>query len=195
MSDDKADLQVQQGANDPQVKIRLESNISVDKFDSLAKFAGGVFLEFMGLFLATCLLIAVWFRWQDKVIATVILITLVVFGWRCWVLYDETQHLFLQVAMSSSVKSNAQVYYDLGKGLNEYDSVSMPLIGGESVRKYRFRLPNKLIYGLRFDPLTSGGRVKIVDILVTDVFGKVLQRLDWRQLTACKSDPVVHFSR
>ena len=182
VSDDKADLQIQQGANDPQVRIRLESPLLVNKYVSLAKFAGEAFLEFIGLFLATCLIITIWFRWQDKVIVTVALIFLVVFGWRCWVLYDETQHLFLQVAMSSSVKSNTQVYYDLGKGLNEYDAVSLPLIVGESVRNYRFRLPNKLIYGLRFDPLTNGGRVKINDILVTDVFGKVLQRLDWRQL-------------
>ena len=182
VSDDKADLQVQQGANDPQVKIRLESSISVNKIDSLAKYAGEAFLEFMVLFLAACLVIYVWLRWQDKVIATVIVISLLVLGWRCWILYDEAEQLFLQVAMSSSVNSTARVYYDLGQGLNEYNSVPLHITGGEIIRNYRFKLPNQLIYGLRFDPLTNSGRVKIGDILLTDVFGKVLQRFDRRQL-------------
>ena len=182
LSDAKADFQVQEGANDPQIKIRLESPLSVKRLSSLFLFVGGVFLEFLGLFLSACLLIIIWFHQKDKVIATVIVIILVVFGWHCWVLYDEAEYLFLQVSMSSSVDSTAQVYYDLGQGLNENNSVRMYVTGTESIRDYRFKLPNKLIYGLRFDPLTTGGRVKIGDILVTDVFGKVFQRLDWRQL-------------
>ena len=182
VSEDKAELQIQQGANDPQVKIRLESSVSVNKFYSLVKFAGRVFLEFMGLFLAACLLLYIWFGQRDKVIATAIVISLVVFGWHYWVLYDDAEYLFLQVAMSSSVDSTAQVFYDLGQGLNENDSVRIQIPGTEIIRDYRFKLPNKLIYGLRFDPLNTGGRVKIDDILVTDVVGKVLQRLDWRQL-------------
>jgi len=34
---------------------------------------------------------------------------------RCLVLYNDAGYLFLEVAMNSSVKSNVQIYYDLGQ--------------------------------------------------------------------------------
>ncbi len=67
LSDEKADIRVQEGANDPQVDIRLESPILVKKLYVLAKFLGGVLLEFTGFFLGACLLIYIWFRWKDKI--------------------------------------------------------------------------------------------------------------------------------
>lgn len=182
LSDAKADFQVQEGANDPQIKIRLESPLSVKRLSSLFLFVGGLFLEFLGLFLSACLLIYIWFRQRDKVIATVIVISLVFFGWRCWSQYDDAMSLFLQVAMSSSVDSTAQVYYDLGQGLNENQSQQMHTTRREDLRQYRFKLPNKKIYDLRFDPIMKGGKVRIGEIRVTDAYGNLLRDIPLRQL-------------
>jgi hypothetical protein len=182
LSDAKADFQVQEGANDPQIKIRLDSPLSVKRFSSLFLFVGGLFLEFLGLFLSACLLIYIWFRQKDKVIATVIVITLVFFGWRCWSQYNDARSLFLQVAMSSSVDSIAQVFYDLGRGLNENQSQQMHTTRREDLRQYRFKLPNKKIYDLRFDPMVTGGKVRIGEIRVTDAYGNLLREIPLRQL-------------
>jgi hypothetical protein len=63
LSDEKADIRVQAGANDPQIEIRLESPIIVKRVYVLSKFAGGILLEFAVLFFSACLLIYIWFRW------------------------------------------------------------------------------------------------------------------------------------
>jgi hypothetical protein len=182
ISDAKADFQVQEGANDPQIKIRLESPLSVKRLSSLFPFVGGLFLQFLGLFLGACLLITIWFLARDKVIATVIVITLVFFGWRCWSEYDDAMSLFLRVSMSSSVSSIAQVYYDLGRGMNEDHSQQMQTTRREGLRQYRFKLPNKKIYDLRFDPIMTGGKVRIGEIRVTDAYGNLLREIPLRQL-------------
>jgi hypothetical protein len=182
LSEDKAEFRIQQGANDPQVKIHLESPIILEKFYSFIKYSGWVFMEFMGLFLAVCLLIYVWFRQRDKVIASIIMITFTFFCWQCWALYDDTEYLFLDVTMSSSVDSTAQVYYNLGQGLNEKLSRRMRTANEENLRKYRFKIPNKTIYDLRFDPLMTAGKVRIGEMKVTDAFENLLRDIPLHQL-------------
>jgi len=195
LSDAKADFQVQEGANDPQIRIRLEAPLSVKRFSSLFLFVGGLFLEFLGLFLSTCLLIYIWFRQRDKVIATVIVIIFVFFGWRCWSQYDDAMSLFLQVSMSSSVDSTAQVFYDLGQGLNEDHSQHMHTTRREDLRQYRFKLPNKKIYNLRFDPMmTGGGKVRISEIRVTDDYGNLMREISSEQLKVIAPFRVIYYS-
>ena len=63
LSADQANIRVQEGGNDPQVEIRLESPIIVKKYQVLAQFLGRFLLEFTGFFLGACLLIYIWFRW------------------------------------------------------------------------------------------------------------------------------------
>ena len=82
--------------------------------------------------------VSVWFRQRNKIIAIVVVMYIMFFGWRCWVLYDDAEYLFLQVTMSSSVNSNAQIYYDLGQGLNEKQSQQMHMTRQEDLRPYRF---------------------------------------------------------
>ena len=70
-------------------------------------------------------------------------------------------HYELQVLMASSVADTAQVFYDLGKGYNEEDSSVSSLIPSSAARTYRFKLPTRTIYSLRFDVLSHEGRVAI----------------------------------
>ena len=183
LTDTNADFKIQERANDPQIKIRLESPLLVKWHSSPFLFVGMLFLEFLGLFISACLLIAIWLYQRDKVIAMVIVIALVSFGWRCWSEYEDAKSLFLQVAMSSSVNGTAQVYYDLGQGMNENQTRQMHISHGEALRQYRFKLPNKKMYRLRFDPMMTGGKVRIGDIKVTDAYGGVLHAIPLREMT------------
>jgi hypothetical protein len=69
------------------------------------------------------------------------------------------QGTYLQLMIKSSVSSDAQIFYDIGRGLNEDDSNVLPIEGGETFQTLRFLLPDRPIHLLRFDPLTEGGRV------------------------------------
>jgi hypothetical protein len=186
ISDEKADIRVQEEANDPQLRIRLESPLFLKNYYSLFLLAGKTFLEFLGLFLVSCLLIYVGLSGRDKVIATVIIISLVLFGWRCWILYDDATSLFLKVTMSSTVSSTAQVYYDMGQGLNEKHSLQMDVVRQEGPQRYRFKLPNALMHELRFDPLMTSGSVRIGEIKLTNAFDKVIREIDLRQIKPLK---------
>lgn len=185
LSDVTADFQVLPGAHDPQIKIHLESPIALKGLSvSLLLFIGALILEFLGFFLGTCLMIYIWFRQRNKVIATVIVIFLVLFGWRCLMLYDDAESLFLQITMSSSIESNAQIFYDLGQGLNEKHSQRMHIPRQEEPRQYRFKLPNKMIYNIRFDPLMKTGKVRIREMKVTDSLGNLLREIPLGPLEA-----------
>ena len=65
----------------------------------------------------------------------------------------------LVVAMSSTVSSRAQAYYDTGSGISETQSESAPVAEGTKPQILRFRLPNSIVKALRFDPLTAPGTV------------------------------------
>jgi len=66
---------------------------------------------------------------------------------------------YLQLTIRSSVSSYVQIFYDIGRGLNEDDSRALPLEGGQAFQALRFPLPDRPIRSLRFDPLTAPGRV------------------------------------
>ena len=107
-----------------------------------------------------------------------IMITIfMIFGARVWSLYDDGRALYLQVVLRSSLAGFTDVYYDLGEGLSESDSVKEPIGKSDDFRQYRFRLPNKKIYSLRFDPLRSGGHVEIQSILLADGLGNQRQEV------------------
>ena len=59
---------------------------------------------------------------------------------------------FFEVAMRSDHPGFAQLYYDIGNGVNEHDSSRVPVQGGGSDLTYRFPLPAGMYANLRFDP-------------------------------------------
>lgn len=195
VSDTKVAIQVQEGADDPQIKINLETPLIAKRLAPALRFVGGVLLELIGLFLIACLLIAIWLRQRNKVIATAIVISIVFFGWRCWSQYGDATSLFLQVAMRSSVTSTAQVYYDTGWGLNEKQSQQLQIIRGEDVRRYRFRLPNEKIFDLRFDPAMAGGKVWIGEIGVTDAYGSLLRAIPLEHLAPINQIRTINYGK
>ncbi len=63
----------------------------------------------------------------------------------------------LEISMQSDRGGTAQLYQDLGRGLNEADSTRLPLKTGGRYVAYRFPLPAGKIDNLRFDPTDRGG--------------------------------------
>jgi hypothetical protein len=67
----------------------------------------------------------------------------------------------MEVEMSSTVTSRAQVYWDMGEGMSDDKSSSQPVRAGDKTRLLRFPLPHGELRALRFDPLTSPGTIVI----------------------------------
>jgi hypothetical protein len=67
----------------------------------------------------------------------------------------------VEIEMSPSVFSRAQVYWNVGAGMSEVQSSSQPVRGGNQRQLLSFPIPNGILLGLRFDPLTSPGTIVI----------------------------------
>lgn len=116
-------------------------------------------------------------RLHGPALGWILITVIMLFGARVWSLYEDGHALYLQIVMRSSAGGFAAVYYDLGEGLSESDSVKEPIGESDDSRQYRFRLPNKKIYSLRFDPLRSGGHVEIQSIFLVDGLGNLRQEI------------------
>lgn len=70
--------------------------------------------------------------------------------------------------MAASQPSVAQLFYDVGRGFNESDSVSVRDSSNSlnSFRELSFNLPRKTLFHLRFDPLVAEGRVAIRNVAI-----------------------------
>jgi hypothetical protein len=102
-------------------------------------------------------------------------------------IFAGPHHYELQVVMASSVADTAQVFYDLGKGYNEEDSSISSLIPSSAARRYRFKLPTRTIYSLRFDVLSHEGRVLIRSGVIVNEHGTQV-----RSFVADDFTPVQH---
>ena len=67
-----------------------------------------------------------------------------------------TPSFYFEVKMSSSTAGTGQIFYNIGRGISEHDSVRLPVGSGESSAVYRFPLPEADYRALRFDPLNHG---------------------------------------
>ncbi len=83
----------------------------------------------------------------------------------------------LRVQVSSSVSSQAQLFYDIGQGYREENSSTQQLSASPDgrVQQLAFPLPTATIYSLRFDPLNTAGHFVIRDIEIRSRRGPVLR--------------------
>ncbi len=86
-------------------------------------------------------------------------------------------HYELRVEISSSVSSQAQLFYNIGQGYREQDSATQATrasLGGE-FQQLAFPLPTTALYALRFDPLNSAGHLVVKNIEVRTRRGTVFR--------------------
>jgi hypothetical protein len=78
--------------------------------------------------------------------------------------------LQLELDVVSSAPSVVQLFYDVGLGINETDSVRLNYEAHHGVQTLRFPLPSAPLKSLRFDPRDNEGQLKIRAIRVVDAF-------------------------
>ena len=90
----------------------------------------------------------------------------------------KTPQLYLKVSMKSSVDSIAQVFYDIGNGLNEKDSINCTVNKNRGFQVLRFPLPRKPIHYIRFDPLNAEGSFAVQEIQLVDESDRLIRTID-----------------
>jgi hypothetical protein len=78
-----------------------------------------------------------------------------------------------EIEAESEQSGLAQLYYDVGRGLNEQDSVLEPVVAGQP-RLLRFSLPYGRFQTLRFDPLDRDTRMILRGARIVDGGGRTL---------------------
>lgn len=108
---------------------------------------------------------------QNSVVLVICLALLLTTVWlyQCWI--ARTQYLL--VSVQSSISGIAQLFYDIGNGIHEEDSVIVEVVGGETFVTIQFPLPQRPIHVLRLDPLDRVGLVAVKDINIVDLHGKI----------------------
>lgn len=162
-------------ANDPQINIFFDRPIIFDRLPLAAMMMiHQVIPEFITLFLLCVLLIYIWSRWTDPVIATMVIIAIITAG---WMLYNDYHSAYFRISLKTAVKGEmGQLFYDQGRGITEEDMVGTHVHGDNRFHEYVFKIPRNISH-LRFDPFMTAGTVVIKKADLTDRFGNVLKSL------------------
>ena len=170
---------VRSDSHDPQFKFILETPLVLQS-RYLDNVAFGAIALANGVLLIVELLIFLLLSRSARVVALVrniplqaawILIPHALFSWGY--LESGAPPPTLVVHMSSSVFSRAQVYYDIGQGISETESSSVPVRSSATPQELRLPLPFGRIQYLRFDPLTCPGTFLITGMQVLRSDGTV----------------------
>ena len=87
--------------------------------------------------------------------------------------------------MRSSLSGFAQLYYDVGSGVNEKDSVRLPVVGGNREVAYKFPLPQGRYRDLRFDPTDRArNTMALTGARVVDRAGNLVRSISPSQFQA-----------
>jgi hypothetical protein len=102
-----------------------------------------------------------------------------------WVAGARSKPFYFELAMRSSCSGTAQLFYDVGEGFNEEDSVRVSLRSGESMTVLRFGIPAGKYNAIRLDPVERGEcRVTIRDPRLIDLSGRILRNFRTEDFTA-----------
>ena len=77
------------------------------------------------------------------------------------------------VEMRSDTNGVAQLFFDVGRGINEADSVRLPINASTSYQPLRFSLPGARVRALRFDPIDGSGTFSLRGAAIENSFGVV----------------------
>ena len=177
-------LTIQDGADDPQVGIDLDSPFRPAWFilkDGL--FLGLIAGEIVLLILIYFLISYLWSRWRAHPRRKAIFVTfLFLYAGGLWVLSGNAMTTYLKITMQSSSSGMAQLFFDTGSGYSEASSVRANISGGTDFSDHLFLLPNKKILQFRFDPLSSAGRFVIRQMEVVNGLGVSIHTLALSQV-------------
>ena len=88
----------------------------------------------------------------------------------------KVSQFHFEVTVTSSAEGLAQLYFDIGRGLNEVDSSRAVLTTGTAPQRISLALPNGDYRSLRYDPLDHEGTLTLRDALIRGPGGSVRRR-------------------
>lgn len=181
-------FQTDEKSSDPQLLISPEHPISFASFawDHVLRGTFLLWLVVAGLGTFIVLLLTIHtFRTEKPIYfkKIAILFVLTVPYLLCvFYLHSKISSCFLKVSIKATSAEKAQFYFDTGHGYSERQTAASWVNSVDSFGQYRFPLPHKKIYHLRFDPPSTDGTVIIKKILVTDGLGRVIKDISLQQL-------------
>jgi hypothetical protein len=87
---------------------------------------------------------------------------------------QQINRTFLEIVFESETTGVTQVFWDLGNGFNEKDSVASSIREENSQKRVRFPLPETRIHQIRFDPNNNRGSFKLIRLSVINGAGNEL---------------------
>src|SRR2546423_1384220 len=103
----------------------------------------------------------------------------------------RTPQFYFEISMRSSVSGIAQTFYDVGRGVNETDSVRFPVDSNDGPGICRFPLSEDEYRALRFDPLDRGNaEITISTARIVNQFGHTIRNFSLEELKV--ADGVFH---
>lgn len=92
--------------------------------------------------------------------------------------------LELDVVSAHGHPSVAQLFWDIGEGINQSNSLRVSYEQHEGLQTLRFPLPAQHLHALRFDPRDGAGKLSIRRIRIIDAVGHTKAELPLQALTA-----------
>jgi hypothetical protein len=86
--------------------------------------------------------------------------------------------LYLQLTARADRAGDVQIYYDTGRGIREFESISWPISPSNSMFTYVFPLPDAPIREMRLDPVARGGTLEIQQLRIIDRRGAEIRRFN-----------------
>lgn len=81
-----------------------------------------------------------------------------------------------EVTATNATAGLPQLFFDVGRGINEADSARASLVGGTAPQVLSFSLPAGDYRGFRFDPLDRAGKITLKDAVIRQADGRVVRR-------------------
>jgi uncharacterized membrane protein len=126
-------------------------------------------------------------EWSSGRVSWFYLIVSALLGWVLWNSPEWFnrylgQEMFLQIEMSSSVESSAQVFFRDKGGYQEQKSALEHVVGDNLKQTLFFPLGRERLRGMRLDPLMTAGEVSIYSVRLVTIDGDLIQEIPLDQI-------------
>ena len=88
---------------------------------------------------------------------------------------DRRDYYFFDITLTSTTAGATQLFWDYGRGFNEYDSSRQPLKVEPKPVVYRFMMPMGRFTALRFDPVDGVGKFTLSQAQIVDRNGRIVR--------------------
>jgi len=124
------------------------------------------------------------FRSKSEIDLAIVIAALVATAFTVWPRARQAAY-YLEMTMRASLVGNAQLYHGAGSGMNDANSVRLPVEGGNRDVDYKFPLPDGTYSLLRFDPTDRPGNVMALSQLrVVTRSGRLVRTIEPTQVKA-----------